>query len=177
MNKTKRSARTPNEIVKYDDYAEIILYDKDCEEIARAIIDIDDIEKCSLYKWSYKKDNKYVKNGHAGYLHRYIMEYPENMVVDHINGNKLDNRKSNLRICTDQQNKMNHKTYSNNSAGYPGVSWHKKSGKWRARIQVQGKDIHLGFFDVLEDAIHVRHQAEIDYFGEFAPHLNDNKEE
>jgi hypothetical protein len=171
MSKTKRSAKDPNEIVEYNDYAEIILYDKYGEECARAIIDLDDNEKCSLYKWSYRKNNNshkgYARNKDAGYLHRYVTNCIDDMIVDHINGNRLDNRKENLRLCTMKENRFNNKNYSTNKSGYPGVSWHKKAGKWRARIQVQEKQIHLGLFDSLEEAIAARQQAEIDYFGEY----------
>ena len=163
-----RSEKDLNEVIEYDDYAEIILYNKQCEEIARAIIDLDDIEKCKHYKWSYKSDSSYVTSvQHLGYLHRFIMDAPEDMVIDHANGNKLDNRKSNLRICTAEENAFNNKTYETNKSGYPGIDWHKKAGKWRARIQVQGRQIHLGLFESLDEAIQVRRQAEIDYFGEY----------
>lgn len=163
-----RSEKDLNEIVEYDNYAEIILYNKACEETARAIIDLDDIEKCKIYKWTYKNDSGYVANIQSvGYLHRFIMECPEGMVVDHINGDKLDNRKSNLRICTAEENALNNKIYATNKSGYPGVSWFKKTNKWRARIQVQGNEIHLGLFESLEDAIAARQQAELEYFGEY----------
>lgn len=165
---TGRSEKDLNEIIKYDDYAEIILYDKQCNEKARVIIDLEDVDKCKKYKWCLKDDNKYVINTTSvGYIHRFIMDCPKDMTVDHINGNKLDNRKSNLRICTMQENNFNNKIYTTNNTGYPGVDWYKKTGKWRARIQVNGKNIHLGLFDNIEDAINVRKQAEIKYFGEY----------
>lgn len=167
INRIGRSEKDMNEIIEYDDCAEIVLYNKNCEEVTRAIIDLDDIEKCKQYKWSFKSDSGYVTNSYLGYLHRYIMSCPEDMVVDHINGDKLDNRKSNLRICTMAQNGFNNKTYITNNSGYPGVGWHKKSNKWRARIQVHGRQIYLGIFDSLEDAIYARQQAEIEYFGEY----------
>ena len=157
-----------NEIIEYDDYAEIILYDRHHNEKARAIIDLDDVDRCSNYRWSFKNDSGYVTNTRCiGYLHRYIMNVPRDMVVDHINGNKLDNRKSNLRICTVAENKFNHKNYATNTSGCPGIDWHRKANKWRARIQVHGRQIHLGVFESLEDAIYARQQAEIEYFGEF----------
>lgn len=157
-----------NEIIEYEDYAEIILYDRYNNERARALIDLDDIDRCRDHRWSFKNDSGYVTNvRQLGYLHRYIMNASNDVVVDHINGNKLDNRKSNLRVCTMAENRFNNKTYITNNSGYPGVSWHKKSNKWRARIQVHGRQIYLGVFESLDDAIHARRQAEIEYFGEY----------
>lgn len=168
INHVGRSEKDLNEIIEHDDYAEIILYNKQCEEIARTLIDLDDVKKCKQYKWVFKNDSGYVSNiNFVGYIHRFIMDCPNDLVVDHINGNKLDNRKSNLRICTQEQNHLNHKNYATNNSGYPGVGWYKKANKWRARIQIQGNEIHLGLFESLDDAIQARQQAEIEYFGDF----------
>lgn len=163
-----RSEKDLNEIIEYDDYAEIVLYNKNCEEVARAIIDLDDIEKCKKYKWTLKSDSGYVCNlKNLNYIHRFIVNCPEDMVVDHVNHNKLDNRKINLRICSQGENTFNHKMYKTNTSGYPGVSWHKKANKWRVRIQIKGKEINLGLFEDLDEAIKVRKEAEIKYFGEY----------
>lgn len=163
----KRTQKSLNEIIVYDDYAKVLLYDKNCNVIESFLIDIEDIDSVKNVKWSLKNDNYYVRNGNVGYIHRYIMNCPDNMVVDHINGNKLDNRKSNLRICTVKQNNYNHKIYKTSKTGYPGVGWHTKSGKWRARIQVDGKEIYLGIYENIEDAINARKTAEEYYFGSF----------
>ena len=100
-------------------------------------------------------------------LHRYIMNCPEDMVVDHINHNTLDNRKENLRICTKKQNERNIKLRSNNVSGYTGVGFHKETNKWRAYIQKDNKLITLGLFKNKKDAIKARKEAEKKYFGEF----------
>ena len=158
---------SPNEIIEYEDYAEIILRDKNCKEIAKTIIDLNDIDKVKDIKWYLHNDN-HVRNGKVGYLHRYIMNCPDDMVIDHINRNPLDNRKANLRICTQHQNTMNRKSLNSNR----GIS-KTSSGKYRARIHINKKEKHLGVFDTIEEAEKARRQAEIDYFGEFAPCLND----
>ena len=166
------SHKDPNEIIEYDDYAEIILYDKNNNEIARTLIDLDDIEKVSKYKWHIQKG--YVQNSKTRYmLHRFVMNCPDDMIVDHINRNKLDNRKSNLRICTNTENNRNMPRRSNVNSKERGVYQSSKSG-WVARIKVNAKDIYLGTFKSIEEAIEARHKAEIEYFGEFAPHLNDD---
>ena len=86
------------------------------------------------------------------YLHRLIMGFPKNKIVDHINGNKLDNRKSNLRICTQRQNAWNSiKKELGVSSKYKGVHFYKRTGKWQSSIQA-GKRLHLGFFDTEKEA-------------------------
>jgi hypothetical protein len=101
------------------------------------------------------------------YLHRIILDCPDNMMIDHIDHNKLNNMKSNLRICTNQQNNMNASKRKDNTSGVIGVCWYKANEKWMARIKLNSKDIHLGYFDSLEDAAQARKEAEIKYFGEY----------
>jgi hypothetical protein len=100
-------------------------------------------------------------------LHRVIMNCPEDMVVDHINHDKLNNCRSNLRICTNQQNLMNVSKYKSNKSGVSGVCWFKPSEKWQAYIRLNNKLIHLGYFDNFEEASRVRKEAEKKYYGEF----------
>jgi len=83
--------------------------------------------------------------------------------IDHINGDKLDNRIANLRDVTNAENARNTKKYSNNTSGYTGVSWDSTVGKWRSSIWVQNKNCHLGFFTDIEDAIASRASANIKY--------------
>tara|TARA_R110000765_G_scaffold45787_1_gene94617 strand:+ start:52 stop:537 length:486 start_codon:yes stop_codon:yes gene_type:complete len=99
-------------------------------------------------------------------LHRVIMGEPDGMDIDHIDGDRLNNRRSNLRICTRQQNGMNLKISKKNKSGVKGVSWHKDLNKWHAQIQCN-KKIHLGYFDDFYEAVRVRQEAEEKYFGEF----------
>ena len=163
----KRNRLDPNEIVIYKDYAEIILYDKNNNEKARAIIDIDDINKVKVYKWGLSGGGYARNETHRLFLHRLITNCPEGMIVDHINRNRLDNRKSNLRIVNDEQNSLNQGLKSNNTSGYKGVSWNKRRNKWEVYINVNKKRIKLGYYDDLEEAIKVRKEAEIKYHGEY----------
>ena len=80
-------------------------------------------------------------------LHRVIMNAPDNLQVDHINGNGLDNRKSNLRLVTHTQNMLNQRKAKDNTSGYKGVHWNKTRGRWQATIQANGKAKYLGLFD------------------------------
>ena len=94
-------------------------------------------------------------------------EWPTNF-IDHINRNRTDNRWSNLREATYAENNRNKSIGINNTSGYKGVSWHKRRGKYRAEIRVNGKSKHLGYFDNKEDAYASYIQAAKLYHGEFA---------
>lgn len=83
------------------------------------------------------------------YLHRIITECPVDFVVDHINGNRLDARRSNLRVCTQAQNNLNKvKTSAKVTSKYKGVSWRKSHSKWQATIYVNKVQKHLGYFNL-----------------------------
>lgn len=167
-----RTRNDLNEIIEYDDYAEIILYNKQHDEIARAIIDLDNIDSVKQYKWCLN-GNGYPFNNQVGFLHRFIKDCPEDMVIDHINHNRLDNRYDNLRVCTTQQNSMNTGQRCNTSSGVTGVSYYAHRNTWEAYISINGKRKRLGYFKTIEEAIEARRQAEIEYYGEFAPTRED----
>lgn len=103
---------------------------------------------------------------HHGHLPKYI---------DHINNNPSDNRIENLRVCTIQQNQFNSKIPKNNSSGYKGIFWIEACKKWRVRIRVNGKLKSFGYFDALELAALVAHEARLKYHGEFANHGKTNE--
>ena len=135
------------------------------------LIDDEDYEKVCGYKWR-RNAHGYIHttiDGKCIYLHRLIMGFPDELVVDHINGDKRDNRRCNLRICNIKQNIRNAKRNRNNSSGYTGVSYRPKRKSWRAYITVDRKQIGLGHYATKEKAIEARKQAEHKYFGEFAP--------
>lgn len=166
-----RSQKDFNQIIEYEDYAEIVLYDKENNEIAKTKIDLEDVDKCKNLKWHMHVG--YVANSKMKiFLHRFIIECPDDMIVDHINRDKLDNRKCNLRICTSKENNRNMPIRKNTTQSIRGV-YKSSKNSWVARIKVNGKDIYLGSFKSEEEAINARQKAEIEYFGEFAPHLND----
>ena len=142
---------------------------------AEIIVDADDYEKVKDHSWCLNKLNYPVSrmsNNKLTRLSRFLLDLDSpDLVVDHINGNVLDNRRANLRICTNTQNARNCKLSKNNTSGYVGVRM-TKSGKWHAQIMVNRKEINLGRYEKLEDAIKARREGEIRYFGEFAPHKN-----
>ncbi len=113
-------------------------------------------------------------NGKKVFIHRIIMNCPDNMYVDHKNHNGLDNRRSNLRICTNKQNIMNSKKFKIGSSEYKGVSWQKNRRKWHSYIHYNYKKIHLGSFDNEKKAALAYNNAAKKYFGEYA-YLNEIK--
>ncbi len=92
-------------------------------------------------------------------------EWPKDQ-IDHINRNRSDNRIANLREVTNKQNGQNASKSRSNTSGYPGIYWYKPYSKWRARITHNYKDIHLGYFSILEDAIAARKAAEKLYWAD-----------
>jgi hypothetical protein len=129
-------------------------------------------------KAGHLKTNGYISlklNNLQYRMHRIIWVYhynaiPNNLQIDHIDGNKANNIIENLRLATRSQNKANNKSAQRNSkSNILGVSWCKITNKWRAQIKKNNKSIYLGSFVNQENAIAARKAAELQYFGEFAP--------
>lgn len=104
--------------------------------------------------------------GKPKYLHRVILSPSDDTDVDHRNGNGLDNRRSNLRVCTESQDLGNSKLRKDNTSGYKGV--HFFHGRWRARIAINGKRISLGMFSDPWEAAQAYNIAALTQWGEFA---------
>lgn len=103
------------------------------------------------------------------FLHRFLIQAPKGKLVDHIDGNTLNNKKSNLRICSYKENAKNRILNKNNKSGHKGVYWdiHITTPKWKAYIYVDKKCYHLGYFNTYEEAVKCREKAEKKYFREY----------
>lgn len=147
----------------------------------KCIVDDEDYERYKDYNWSvndyYNKGPYFVRikqinnKKESIRLHRLIMNAKKGEEVDHIDGNTLDNRKCNLRICTPKENSRNRKRQKNNTTGYVGVLFVNRKyliRQFRARIKVDGKIKHLGYFKTREEAALAYNIAAVIYFGEFA---------
>jgi hypothetical protein len=143
--------------------------------IYEALIDTEDLDKVEAFRNSFcinrgaYAQGRTHENKKATYvlLHRLIMDFPDGYLVDHINHNKLDNRKSNLRVVTAQENVCNAKgaRSHNFTSGHLGVSWNKRSGKWKVQVRVYGELKYHRFFeaDQLEEAKIAADQARAHY--------------
>jgi hypothetical protein len=100
-------------------------------------------------------------------LHRAIMGDPDGMQVDHIDGNGLNNCRSNLRTATNHQNRLNSRRRRDNTSGFKGVSLRKTTNRWKAEITMNGKAHHLGYFDTREAAYAAYVNASTQHHGQF----------
>lgn len=134
-----------------------------------AIVDDDDFEWLNQWKWSYLPGGYAVRviRDKMIYLHRVIMGNPIQK-VDHINGNRLDNRKENLRIVDNFQHARNKSLSKSNTSGYKGVYFHKASNKFQAYIDPNKKRKCLGYYNDPKEAAQAYNQAATKYFGEYA---------
>lgn len=161
-----------NEYVIHEDYVEIILYSKNNKEMGRTIVDKEFHDKIVGYKWCIGNMGYVVtvKQGKTILLHRLIMGCEDDydgMIVDHIDGNILNNRSSNLRMATKQQNMFNTTNVGGGCNNRKGTHFNKAKNKWEAYITVNHKKINLGRFDTEEEAVIARKEAELRYFGEY----------
>lgn len=159
-----------NDVVYYDDYAELILTDRSGNEVGRTKIDIEDV-KLFADKRVCKDSKDYAIcrwEDKPRKVHRIIMGVVDDssVEVDHINGDPSDNRKCNLRICTHSENLKNQKKNSRNTSGYKGVRWEESKKRWRVEITVNGKRYRYRYKSK-EKAIAKRKELEEKYFGEF----------
>lgn len=144
-----------------------------------AMVDDEDFEYLNQWKWFalkckgpvYAARNQGQKQGGKHkiiLMHRLILNVPKNKEIDHKDGDGLNNLRSNIRICNHQENHFNSRSRINTSSMYKGVYWDGRRKRWRARLGIEGKMKHIGYFnDEIQAALAYNHTATI-YFGEFA---------
>lgn len=149
-----------------------------------AIIDADKIDVISDIKWyrlpgdrtNYAVSNKRLEDRTVVmlYLHRVLTDCPDDMVVDHINGDGLDNRMCNLRVVTVAENNLNSRVRSDSQTGIKGAYYDKRKGSYYSRITINGKDIYLGTFKTAKEAAEAYAEASRKYHGKYGrTHLDD----
>ncbi|GAJ01158.1 unnamed protein product [marine sediment metagenome] len=142
-----------------------------------ALVDDADFEWLNQWKWYAFKDPRVYYARRNSYengkvctiqMHRAILNPPLGSDSDHINGNGLDNRRTNLRVCTHAENCQNRRKPTGCSSRYKGVSWRKRTRKWRAYIWINGRQKQLGCFDEEEEAARAYNKEALEQFREFA---------
>lgn len=140
-----------------------------------SLIDEDDAERVLQYKWHARETGSmgrtvYAASARAGLLHRFILDAPHGLVVDHRNGNGLDNRKANLRLATQHENKANVGLRRDNTSGYRGVFLKRATGRWMVSINIGADKLRkiVGPFPDRITAAHAYDDLARQYHGEFA---------
>lgn len=143
-----------------------------------ATISADDYDKVKDFKWLYNQTS--ANTGYAAtfytdedgskkilYMHKLLLVAEEGYIVDHKDGDTLNNTRDNLRQVTVQQNQFNRRKHSNNTSGFKGVCFHKRAGKWQATITKDGKKTFLGYYTTPEQASIAYQAAATALFGEY----------
>lgn len=169
-----------NQYVQCDGYTQVLI---NSETHGQFVIKVDNEDVTSLknHVWGINKcwnknTNKHPRfyagcnmgRGSSLLMHRFIMNAGKGVVVDHINGDEQDNRKENLRICSQRENCENSKERINNISGQKGVCWDSTHKNWIAYIKIKKCNRRLGYYNDINKATRARRLAEIRYFSEYA---------
>ena len=162
-----------NDYVVSDGVAYFNLYNQKNEKIATFIIDVCDIQKVKYHKWRLSHGHVVTglpSKGQQRDLSHIVLDIPKDdyVVVDHINGDQLDNTRGNLRICSQGENVLNKRFMSNNTSGFIGVSYKKDRDRYDPEIRFGYTRCHLGMTKTIEEAVYKRYIAEQLLFGEYA---------
>lgn len=147
----------------------ITLQDRD-GRFKRVLVDAGDTHLLHEHSWHIDRDGYVCRStgGKTVFLHRQIIRPADGEMVDHINGDRLDNCRANLRPCSVLQNTRNQRLRVTNTSGFKGVHWNAHSGKWQASIRNGERKVYLGTFADPRVAAHAYNRAAIRLHGEFA---------
>jgi hypothetical protein len=165
---------TPNDFIHNPDRTtSIFLERRDGTRLICAVSSAD-FNLVRSYRWSVhvKRHTNYAETRTGGAKVRLHQLLSPSVEVDHIDGNGLNNQRTNLRPVTEAQNSANRKKTGGRTSTFKGVNWQKHAQKWRAEIRVGGKNFHLGYFVNEQDAAKAYNAAALQHYGEFAK-LND----
>ena len=151
---------------------EFDVYNAKCEIVNHFWIDADDLQKVRYHKWRIDTNNHIItgncsKTRPRRELSHIIMDCPDDKVVDHIDGDSRNNKKNNLRVCTQAENLCNKHFMSNSTSGEIGIHWDKHIRRWAPEIQKDGKRYHLCRYQTIEEARYARYIGERILFKEF----------
>lgn len=153
------------------DICYIDCFDKFGNLTGSIIIDSEDYNLVSIYQWHIEHSRKNIFYAQASFkgktmrMHKFIL--PNSIQIDHINHNGLDNRRCNLRPCNNAENNRNKNFSRNPKSGHVGIRYNEKANSYYVRIMVNKKEISLGAYKNIEDAIQARKEGETKYFKEF----------
>lgn len=141
---------------------------------------VDPVDKHFLSEFTWRVHQGYAsaqvwRNGktHRVYLHRLILNLKDpRHLTDHINGDRLDNRRKNLRVVDFQTSNQNVSGHRNSSSRFRGVSWDKRAKKWEASAKMNYKKIHLGYFELEEDAAQVASEFRKEFYGGYVDRVH-----
>lgn len=162
-----RTVRDKNEILIKEKFAVIKIYREN--DTLESLIDIEDVGFVSQYKWSIDGNGYLMAHKLNKSLHTLLVKSGIGEVVDHENQNKLDNRKSNLRVTTKSVNAINSKMNTNNKTGFKGVFYNKSKDRYISYLTIHKKRVNLGSYLNLHDAVVARLKGELEHFKENSP--------
>lgn len=176
LDNNPRTTNDLNDFEIYGDTTKVFVYNRRCEKYGYFLIDTEDLEHIIDKKWRIWGTNIVTGNYKPKHLYRYILNISDsNVVVDHRDSNRLNNKKNNLRVTTQAKNVINKCLQSNNSSGIAGVYFDEKRNKWCSEIRFDNKKCFLGRHANFSDAVYVKYIAEINVFGEYRSIKNDLK--
>ena len=185
LDTNPRTCHDLNSFKLVGDTAIFEVYNHKCEPVAEFLVDKDDLPLVRYKKWCLSNTTGYIVTGNnigankRISLHLFLLhgEVPSNFFIDHINNNKLDNRRCNLRETTIAQNAQNKSLQTGdrkNTSGVAGVCWSKSRNMFEVEIRYNNKRLHLSRFFKFQEAVYVRFVAEIILFKEYRHTGNDS---